>query len=312
MGEGSGFGKTILFGEHFVVYGLPAIASALGDTTTATVERAQLVEGQKYVLVDNRPATPNYKVQKRGEYEALIENVLNFMGVNEGIKITLAGSLFAASGVGASAACAAALARAINDEFSLGWNDEKINDAAFEGEKGPHGTPSGIDNTAAVYGGLILFRKNLEGGQNTMDKMRMKAPVEIVLGNSGKTSSTKEVVADVKRLKEEKPDELSVIFDEYAILADDAKSALPENNLPLVGRLMNKNHELLQKINVSCAELDELAETALAAGALGAKLTGTGRGGLMVALTPGRELQEKVAKAIEEKGYSAMKTRIGV
>ena len=309
MAKGEGFGKTILFGEHFVVYGFPAIASALGNTTIAVVEK---VDVKGYELIDNRLETPGYKVQKRKEYGVLIENVINFMGIKEGIKITLSGSLVAASGVGASAACAASLARAINSEFDLKWNDEKINEAAYEGEKGPHGTPSGIDNTAAVFGGLLLFKKNLEGGPNTIEKMKIKQPVEIVLGNSGKTSSTKEVVADVKKLKEENPQEINPIFEEYNKLAEEAKTALLEYNLEKVGKLMNKNHELLSKINVSCKELDELVETAINAGAFGAKLTGTGRGGLMVALTPGKELQEKVALAIEEKGFDAFKTSIGV
>ncbi len=309
MGEGKGFGKTILFGEHFVVYGLPAIASALGNTTTAKVER----NGKEgYELVDDRPETPGYKEKKKGEYEKLIGNVINFMGVEEGIRITLGGNLVAASGVGASAACAAALARAINDEFQMGWDDEKINKAAYEGEKGPHGTPSGIDNTAAVFGGLLRFKKNLESGPSTIEKMKIKEPVEIVLGDSGKTSSTKEVVADVRALKEEKPDEINPVFEEYAKLVEEAKEALLTYDLEKVGQLMNRNHELLQKITVSCPELDEMVETVREAGALGAKLTGTGRGGLMQALTPGRELQEKVAKAIEEKGYTVFKAKIGV
>ena len=133
MGKGKGFGKTILFGEHFVVYGLPAIASALSKVTTAKVER---IGTKGYELVDNRPETPGYKKKKWEEYEKLIENVIKFMKINEGIKITLGGNLVAASGVGSSAACAAALARAINNEFNLGWNDKQINEAAYEGERG--------------------------------------------------------------------------------------------------------------------------------------------------------------------------------
>jgi len=308
MGKGSGYGKTILFGEHFVVYGLPAIASALGSTTTAEVKRADI---NGYELIDNRPETAGYKEQKKEEYEKLIENVIKFMEVKEGIRITLGGNLVAASGVGASAACAAALARAINNEFRLDWNDDKINEAAFEGEKGPHGTPSGIDNTAAVFGGLLLFKKNLGGNQNTIKKMKLRKPVEIVLGNSGKTSSTKEVVGDVRRLEEEQPKKINAVFEEYGALVEEAKKALKDYDLKKVGTLMNKNHELLQKITVSSRELDEMVETARNAGALGAKLTGTGRGGLMIALTPGKNLQEKVAEAIEAQGYTVFRSKIG-
>jgi len=308
MGFGKGFGKTILFGDHFVVYGLLGIPCALSCVTTAKVERSK---NSGFELVDNRPATPDYKLAKKGEYDSLISRVIEFMGVKEGLKITLGGDLFAASGVGASAACAAAIARAINEEFKMGWNDEKINEAAFEGETAGSGTPSGIDNTAAVFGGLLLFRKNTAGGKNFIEVMRIKAPVEIVLGNTGKTSLTKEVVGDVKKLKDSSPEKINSLFDEYAKLVEEARIALQNYDLKKVGSLMTKNHSLLQKLTVSCNELDELVEASLKAGAFGAKLTGTGRGGLMIALTPGKELQQKVFDAIKAKGFEATKAMIG-
>ncbi|MBD3388067.1 MAG: mevalonate kinase [Candidatus Altiarchaeales archaeon] len=310
MAEGYGYGKTILFGEHFVVYGLPAIASALGNKTTAVVEDAG-----KYELVDDRPATPQYKKEK---YEEQVEsNKLIFDACKVDVektplKITLAGDLYAASGVGASAASAAAIARALNDHFQLGYDDKRINEVAYEGEKGYHGKPSGIDNTAAVYGGLIWFVKNLEGGANTMERLKMPEPTEIVLGNTGLTSSTKEVVGDVRANREAEPEKYKKIFDEYSEIVKSAREALTSGGLKAVGELMNRNHNLLQEITVSCKELDFLVELALDNGAYGAKLTGTGRGGLMQALTPGKELQDKVAAAMEKEGFTTFKTRIGV
>lgn len=310
MGSGYGFGKTIVFGEHFVVYGLPAIASAITSKTTAEVKR---IEGAGYRLIDNRPETPGYKENKKEQQADSISRIFQFLGINPKetpVEIKLAGELVAASGVGASAASCAAIARALNEEFSLGLSDEQINKAAYEGEKGYHGTPSGIDNTAAVYGGLILFKKSLEGGKNTIERIKIE-PVEIVLGNTGITSNTTEVVADVRRKKEENPKEFGKIFKDYERIANEALEAFKENNIKRIGELMNENHELLQKIGVSCKELEELVKIARENGALGAKLTGTGRGGLMQALTPGKELQEKVARAIEETGKSAFRTRIG-
>lgn len=310
MGSGIGYGKTILFGEHFVVYGLPAIASAITSKTTAEVKR---IEGSGYVLKDNRPETPGYKEKKKGQQADSIKRIFEFLEINpkEGpLEITLAGDLTAASGVGASAASCAAIARALNEEFSLGLNDEQINQAAYEGEKGYHGTPSGIDNTAAVYGGLIKFRKNLEGGENEVERIKIE-PVEIVLGNTGITSNTTEVVADVRKKREENPSEFGEIFRDYERIAKEALEAFKENNIGKIGALMNENHELLKKIGVSCDELEELIKIARGNGAIGAKLTGTGRGGLMQALTPGKELQEKVAKAIEVAGKAVFRTRIG-
>jgi len=309
VGTGKGYGKTILFGEHFVVYGLEGIPCALRQVTTARVKK---ISGEKgYELVDNRLATPSYKEEKKGEYSSLISRILEYMQVKNRVQITLGGDLYAASGMGASASCAVAIARAINEEYKLSWNNEQINKAAFEGETAGSGTPSGIDNTVATYGGFLLFKKNLTGGENKIEVVTIKQPVEIVLGNSGKTALTKEVVGDVKKIKEANPEKMAKIFAEYEKIEQEAVKALKNYDLKKLGKLMDKNHKLLKEITVSCKELDELVETAKKAGAFGAKLTGTGRGGMMIALTSGKELQEKVAKAITVKGYAATKTQIG-
>jgi len=309
MGKGIGFGKTILFGEHFVVYGLEGIPAALGDTTIAQVERIKGKIG--YDLIDNRPATPGYKEEKKGEYDPLLRRIIDYMNLTEKIKITLSGKLFCASGVGASAACAVAVARAISDEYKMNWNDYQINKAAFEGETAGSGTPSGIDNTAATYGGFLYFKKNITGGENQITPVKIKQPIEIVLGNTGKTALTKEVVGDVKTQKENDPDAMQKIFDNYNLVVESAKKAIASFDLKKLGELMTQNQILLRQINVSCKESEDIISAALTAGALGAKITGTGRGGLVICLTPGIELQDRVAKAIKAKGYEVTKTTIG-
>jgi mevalonate kinase len=225
-------------------------------------------------------------------------------------KITLAGDLIAASGVGASAASCAAIARAFSDELGLLFADERINEIAYEGEKGYHGTPSGIDNTAATYGGLIWYKR--EANLQHMERMKLKRPVEIVMGNTGITADTKSVVAGVKERREQEPEKYARIFDEAAQLVKDAQKQLEIFDLKRVGVIMNRNHELLQQIGVSCNELDVLVDLAQANGAFGAKMTGTGRGGYMLALTPGLGLQERVAAEIEKKGFQALRTTIGI
>ncbi len=311
MGTGYGYGKTILFGEHFVVYGLAAIASALGSKTIATVKTA---EGNGWTVNDERPATPGYKKKKFNEAQQSIQNVLDYLKIDtetQKLEITFAGDLTAASGVGASAAQCTSLARSLNDEFKLNLDDEKINEAAYEGEKAYHGTPSGIDNTASTYGGLIWFVKNLKGGNNTIDRVQAGKKMALVIANTGITASTTEVVADVRKQKEENPEEFDKIFKEFESLADVAKKALMEGDIEKVGDLMNKNHKLLQDITVSGELNDKLVDIALKNGAIGAKMTGTGRGGLIIALTSDEDKQEKVTEAIEKEGYTAWKTTIG-
>lgn len=310
MAEGYGYGKVILFGEHFVVYNIPAIASAVGDKTIATIEAGE--PGTGLIIVDNRPETPGYKEKKMGERDASMEYILKATEVDVAktpLKITLAGSLIAASGIGASAASCAAIARALSGNFGFNYSDEKINEVAYEGEKGYHGTPSGIDNTAATYGGLIWFMK---GQPPIMERIKIKEPVEIVIGNTGLTASTTEVVAEVRKRKESDPEKYDPLFKRAEALATEARKAFEDYDLEKIGKLMDENHSLLQKIGVSCKELDQLVDIAKKNEAWGAKLTGTGRGGNMIALTPGKELQEKVAKAMEDAGFAVMKTTIGV
>ena len=311
MGTGKGYGKTILFGEHFVVYGLPSIVSALGAYTTADVK---VVKGNGWTVNDQRPATPGYKEQKYIEAMQSIANIINHLKVdieNQRIEISFAGDLIAASGVGASAAQCTSLARALSETFNLNLDDEKINEAAYEGEKAYHGTPSGIDNTASTFGGLIWFVRNLGAGKNTMDFLQSPRKMLIVVANSGITASTTEVVADVQRLREENPEKIEKIFGEYKKLAEAAKKALLKGDIATIGNLMNHNHEMLQQITVSGEINDELVEIALENGAVGAKLTGTGRGGLVIGLAENEDVQEKIVDVIEEKGYSAWRTTIG-
>jgi mevalonate kinase len=292
------------------VYGLPAIASAIGAKTTALVERRS---GSGVELKDERPETKGYKAKKLDQQRDSLERMLNHMNIDvehNAFTITLGGNLIAASGVGASAASCAAIARAFSQELHLNYSDEKINEIAYEGEKGYHGIPSGIDNTAATFGGLIWYRR--EGSSQLMERMRLRKPVEIVMGNTNIVADTKVVVASVKERKERDPEKYHHIFKEAEQLAHCAKKQLEEFNLDKLGAYMNLNHKLLQQIGVSCPELDALVDLARNNGALGAKMTGTGKGGYIVALTPGKELQKRVAEEIERKGFQALPTTIGV
>jgi mevalonate kinase len=306
MGKGSGFGKVILFNEHFVVYNVPSIVSAIGRATMARVERW---DGAGWTLEDLRPETPGYKAEKLEQQRESIERMLKAAGFDVAknpIKITLEGELVAASGIGASAASCVAIARALSDEFGLGFSDERVNEIAFEGERAYHGTPSGIDNTAATYGGLLWFVRG-----KPIERVSIRRPVEVVMGNTGLVANTEAAVAGVRERKQRHPEKYDKIFREASELAYMARRALELYDLSAVGRLMDENHRLLRSIEVSCKELDFLVELARANGALGAKMTGGGLGGNMLALTPGKELQDRVARAIRREGFEVILTRIG-
>ncbi len=308
MGQGSGKGKTILFGEHFVVYGLPALAAGIAAETMAKVGKIDQVG---WTLDDHRPAMPGYKAKKLDEQKVSIDNVLRYCNVNlskTGVHIELGGDLVCASGIGASAASCVALARALSDEFSLGLNNSQINAAAFEGEKGYHGTPSGIDNTASTFGGLVWYIRNLEGGPPTFEKLKLKKLAHLVIASTGITASTIEVVGDVRAKKDENPEWFDEIAREYENLVHSGRDALLQLDFSKVGKLMNRNHELLQELTVSCKELDALTKVARENGALGSKMTGTGRGGNMISLAPDEATRDSIAKALEQAGAAGVWT----
>jgi len=311
MGKGSGFGKVILFGEHFVVHGVPGIVSAVDSTNDAEVTK--IAKG--ITIKDERKGSKGYAEEKKAQQMESIERMLKTMGIEPktaSFSIWLGGNLPGFSGLGASAASSVAIARAIAEEFRMNLPDEKINEIAYEAEKAYAGNPSGIDNTAATFGGLIWFKKNLGGGANTIERLSIREPVEIVIGNTGIVANTKAMVAGVGERKKRNPEKYGALFKQAEVLASTGRKALEVFDLKKVGELMNENHRLLQEIEVSCKELDYLVDLAREQGALGAKLTGGGGGGCILALTPGKDLQEKVASAMENEGFKVLRTKIGV
>jgi len=310
MGTGSGFGKVILFGEHFVVHGVPGIVSAIDATNDAEVKKT----AKGINVKDVRKAAKGYAEEKRMQQLESIDRILRAMGIDAktvAFDILLGGTLPGFSGLGASAASSVAITRAIAQEFGVILTDERVNQIAYEAEKAYAGTPSGIDNTAATFGGLLWFKKNLKDRQNTIEKLHIREPVEIVIGSTGVVANTKAMVEGVTERKQKHPEKYDALFEQAEALALIGREALLQFDLKKVGKLMNDNHRLLQEIEVSHEKLDILVEIARKQGAFGAKLTGGGGGGCMVALTPNQELQERVAEAIENAGYEVLRTRIG-
>lgn len=309
MGRGTGFGKTILIGDQFVLEEVPAIVSAISFETVTTVERTA---GEGWTLEDNRIEVPGYKEKKKEQQARSIDRILEVLHVDakkNPIKITVGGTLLAGSGVGASAASCVSLARALNEEFHLGCSVEEINRAAWQGEFPYHGVASGVDNTASTYGGLLLFW--LVKREQHFEKIKTPKPFEIVLANSGITANTALLDEFSERQKKEDPQLFASRMQTITSQAQDMKRALEAGDLKAVGAIMSANHNLLAEMEYSHEILDKMCRSALERGAWGAKVTGGGRGGYMVSLTPGKELQERVAAAFEQEGYKVIRAIIG-
>jgi mevalonate kinase len=309
MANGTGFGKTILIGDQFVLEEVPAIVSAISFETVATVER---IASDGWILEDNRIEVPGYKEKKKEQQVRSINRILEVMNIDvkkNPIKITYGGTLLAGSGVGASAACCVSLARALNAEFKLGYSIEEINWVAWQGEFPYHGVASGVDNTASTYGGLLLFQ--LKNGQQHFEKIQTPKSFEIVLANSGVTANTALLDEFSEQQKKDDPELFASRLKIITAQAYDMKQALEAGDLENVGKIMSNNHTLLADMQFSHETLDYLCKLALEKGAWGAKVTGGGRGGYMVALTPGEKLQDTVASAFEKEGYKLIRATIG-
>lgn len=313
--EHRGFGKLILFGEHFVVYKQPALVGAVLAATAAEVElSAEGTWSTGLIVEDLRPAVPGYKDQKAGEMLESTRLVLQHFGVDpakRGVKVVLKGDLSPVSGIGASAANCVSVARAL--AAALGKHDiteEEINRAGYEGEKAYHGTPSGIDNTASTYGGVLLFQRT--DADPIFSNLSLGQDVPIVYASTGITSSTTTVVGDVKARKDKDAAWYDALEARYKAVFERAQTAIKDCKGPelvaALGALATENHAILQDLSVSCKELDDLVSIAMANGAVGAKMSGTGRGGLMFAICPDTDTQEKVAKALEAAAPAVWKT----
>jgi mevalonate kinase len=309
MAEGRGFGKTILLGDQFVLDEVPAIVSSISYETVTTVER---IDGEGWILQDERIEVPGYKESKKEQQAQSIDRILDVMGVDvkkTPIRITVGGTLLAGSGVGASAAICVSLARALDAEFQLGCSIEDINRAAWQGEFPYHGVASGVDNTASTYGGLLRFW--LKDGQQNFERIKSQEAFEIVLANSGVSVNTAALDEFIDQQKTGDPELFAARLGTITAQVFDMKKALEAGDLPTVGKIATENHHLLIDMGMSHEILDDMCRTALENGALGAKVTGGGRGGYMVSVTPGRERQEAVATAFEKEGRKVIRATIG-
>jgi hydroxymethylglutaryl-CoA reductase len=302
----AGHGKIILIGEHAVVYGSRAIAAPV-----PLAVRARVVDDDDGVWL----VVPRWGVEqrlrsdssKRHSFEQFAALTLEELGLSDrSMRVEVYPELPRAMGLGGSAAVAVAIIRAMDRHFKLGLSDDQVNALAFRCEQVAHGTPSGIDNTVATFGQPLIYRK---GDPPQIQTLSIPEPITFVIGMTGVESLTAKMVARVREGRERNRDVYDTMFKGIDAVAGQAIEALRRFDLQRLGELMNVNQGLLNGLQVSSWELEELIQIARENGALGAKLTGGGGGGSMIALCP--DSSEKVMRAMHEAGYQAMEVRIG-
>lgn len=296
MTTGIGYGKVILFGEHFVVYGIPAIALGIANKAIVEIKKAPQNE-----FVSDMPGTiPEYTLRA-------IDFVLKAMNLKDKFHVHLKGDLPTVGGLGSSAAFCVALVRAFASYYDLSLRDKQVNDYAYEGEKAFHGNPSGVDNTVAVYGGAIKFIRT-----KGFEKLKVGTPLHIVVAMTGISSPTAKMVEEVRKLKEDDEDEFRAFCDEAGELVKKGEKVVSSGDLVEIGRLMNENHKLLGAIGVTIEKNDIIVKVALDAGALGAKLTGGGGGGCCIALAKDEKSANTILLAIKKTGFDGFCTTVGL
>ena len=300
-------GKAILFGEHAVVYGKPAIAVPLSGIRAAVTGIAT-ADALAIVAEDLAP----FPLKIGGEHAEQTSPLALMARLTAkrlgATKLTgefrIRSDIPIASGLGSGAAVSAALGRAIAQLHGAKISDADLNRLVFEVEKIHHGTPSGIDNTVVVFEMPLYFVKG-EGAEF----ISFGKPLRLVLANSGIASLTRDAVADVRSLARGAPARTGRVFDEIGNIVNEARDCIERGERDRLGALMTANHRLLQALTVSSPELDVLVDAALGAGALGAKLSGGGRGGNIIALV-GADAATGLKRSLLEAGATRVMTTV--
>lgn len=285
-------GKIILFGEHAVVYGQPALAvpvTQVQATATLTprpsLPRGEGEKGEGEIWIDARDLRRRYPLTEAAPHDPLAAAIrLTFAHfgtrlTQHAFTLSLTSTIPPASGLGSGAAVCTAIVRALAAYLQFPISDLEVSSIVFETEKLLHGTPSGIDNTVIAFEQPVYFIKGQPPAPFTVGQ-----PFTLLIADTGIPSPTKITVGDVRAGHEREPEHFGRLFAEVGALVNRAREIIAREDPAQLGPLMARNHTLLREMGVSSRELDMLAEAATGAGAFGAKLSGGGRGGNLIAL----------------------------
>jgi mevalonate kinase len=299
-------GKIILFGEHAVVYGRPAIA-----VPVTQVQATAIVEpGEHGLTIHAADIDRSIQVDPHNSFDPLATIVnLTLERLNcppPDVKITIRSTIPIASGLGSGAAVSTAIVRALAQWFGARLDDAEVNALVYEVEKLHHGTPSGIDNTVIAYQRPVYFMR----GQ-PIQTFSVAQPFQVAIGNTGVASPTRITVGDVRKGWDSARARYEAWFDRIGAIVQQARSAIESGEIERLGPLLDQNQVVLRELDMSSAELERLIAAAKQAGASGAKLVGGGRGGNMIALVDDHTV-EAVSAALKEAGaINVIVTEIG-
>ena len=289
-------GKVILFGEHAVVYGRPAIAVPV----TQVQATASITAGTTGFQITASDLGRTLWLDSAPPHDPLATAVrlcLKELGTPPlAANLTIRSTIPIASGMGSGAAVSVAIIRALASYLGADLAKEVVSRLTFQVEKIHHGTPSGIDNSVVTYGQPIYFVRG-----RPIQTLQIPTPFRLLIADTGISSSTKVTVGDVRRGWQVRPAHYEELFDQIGRLTQDARVAIESGYIERIGPLMTRNQALLDELGVSSPQLERLIQAALAAGAAGAKLSGAGRGGNLIALVQ-VETESDVSQALRQAG----------
>ena len=296
--ERSASGKVILCGEHSVVYGRPAIAAPVSDLRAyAKAEPSKPGSQLRIVMPDLARQTAFQSAPEEDPLAKICDLVLTHLDQPEpDLVLTITSDLPIGAGMGSGAAVTVAAARALSAFLGAELPPEIISEMTYEVEKIHHGNPSGIDNTVIAWEQPVYFVKN-----EPPQTFEIQQPFYLIIANSGISGSTREAVTSVRQRWETSTKFYEILFNCIGSIADAAREAVETGQIEMLGTLLDENHKLLRELGVSLPELDQLVDAAREAGARGAKLTGAGQGGNIIALAPENRISA-IEAALEEAG----------
>jgi mevalonate kinase len=275
-------GKVILFGEHAVVYGYPAIAVPVAEVRAeARVETGAPKQGTVLIAEDLDRQIVVRDAPDDDPLARIVRLTLQTLhrDPDPDLTITVTSTIPIARGMGSGAAVSTAIVQAMCKHFGQWLASRSISDLVYQAEVLYHGTPSGIDNTVVAFEKPVYFVKDVG-----WEVFWVGAPFWLAIADTGIASPTKDVVQDVRGHYQANPERYEPLFRRVGQIAEAGRSAIEQGQIEVVGRLMDENQSLLQEMGVSSPELDRLVAAAREGGAAGAKLCGAGRGGNMISL----------------------------